>query len=199
MTESSASPTEPVPPRKSTLAWLMMSGFGLGYAPVASGTFGSAGAILVSLVIWAVWPMVFGGAAAESRGAAVPIDVAWAALVLLASAGCVVWGPWAVGYYAARARKQGDPGHVVLDEFAGQWMALVGLPLPLLHEQFLSVAAIFATQFFLFRVFDVLKPPPARQLERLPAGWGILMDDLGAGVYANIVGQILFRCVFVMN
>lgn len=168
---------------------LMMSGFGLGYAPVASGTFGSAGAIAISLIVWAAWP---------ARGN-VPIDVGWVILILLASAGCVAWGPWAVGYYAKRARKMGDPGHVVIDEFAGQWLSLVAMPLPMAYDSFISVAAIFATQFFLFRVFDVIKPPPARQLERLPAGWGILMDDLGAAVFANLIGQVLFRFVFVLG
>jgi phosphatidylglycerophosphatase A len=57
-------------------------------------------------------------------------------------------------------------------------------------------AAVLAVQFFLFRLFDVVKPPPARQLERLPAGWGILLDDLAAGIYANIVGQVVFRYCF---
>jgi phosphatidylglycerophosphatase A len=168
---------------------LMMSGFGLGYAPMASGTFGSAGAICISLAAWALWP----------AGSDVPISIGWAVLVALSSVGCVVWGPWAVGYYEKRARKMGDPGHVVLDEFAGQWLALVALPLPLAYDQFVPVAAIFATQFFLFRIFDVVKPPPARQLEKLPAGWGILMDDLGAAVYANLLGQVLFRFVFVLT
>jgi phosphatidylglycerophosphatase A len=167
----------------------MMSGLGLGYAPIASGTFGSAGAICISLMVWAAWP----------AAGPIPIDVAWIALIGLSSLGCVVWGPWAVGYYAKRARKAGDPGHVVLDEFAGQWVALVAMPLPLAHDQFVPVMAIFATQFFLFRVFDVIKPPPARQLEKLPAGWGILMDDIGAAVYANLIGQVLFRVVFVLN
>lgn len=189
MTEPNGIPTEPVPPQKSTVARLMMSGFGLGYAPIASGTFGSAGAICISLIVWAAWP----------AGATLPIDVVWVALVLASSIGCVAWGPWAVGYYAAKARKTGDPGHVVLDEFAGQWVALIGLPLPLLHEQVVPAAAIFATQFFLFRVFDVIKPPPARQLEKLPAGWGILMDDIGAAIYANLIGQVLFRYVFVLT
>jgi len=47
--------------------------------------------------------------------------------------------------------------------------------------------------FLAFRIFDITKPPPARQLERLPAGWGILLDDLAAAVYANLLCQIIFR------
>ena len=52
---------------------------------------------------------------------------------------------------------------------------------------------VLSVAFTFFRLFDILKPPPVRQLERLPHGWGILMDDLAAGVYANILGQILIR------
>lgn len=166
-----------------------MSGFGLGYAPVASGTFGSAGALCISVIVWAAWP-------AE---AVVSIDAAWVALFALSSIGCVVWGPWAVGYYAKRARKAGDPGHVVLDEFAGQWVALIAIPLPIGYDQVVGVMAVFATQFFFFRLFDVIKPPPARQFEKLPAGWGILMDDIAAAVYANLIGQVLFRVIFVLH
>lgn len=163
---------------------LAMSGFGLGYAPVASGTFGSAGAAAIAAIIWAVSVYLV----------AIPLNVAWVVLTAIASAACVYWGPWAVEYYSARARKAGDPGHVVIDEFAGQWIALLAMPFPGAGG-WLTAAAILALQFFLFRVFDVVKPPPARQLEKLPAGWGILMDDLAAGVYANLVGQVLVRWV----
>ena len=52
-----------------------------------------------------------------------------------------------------------------------------------------------AAAFLAFRIFDITKPPPARQLERLPAGWGILLDDLAAAVYANLVCQVLLRWV----
>ncbi len=55
------------------------------------------------------------------------------------------------------------------------------------------MAGVLVGQFLLFRVFDVVKPPPARQAEALPAGWGILTDDLIAGVYANLVGQVIWR------
>jgi len=71
-------------------------------------------------------------------------------------------------------------------------VALLFLPLAI-ATGFWRFLALVAIQFFLFRVFDVVKPPPARQLEALPAGWGVLLDDLAAGVYANIVGQILWR------
>jgi len=164
---------------------LAMTGFGLGYSPIASGTAGSAGAVFVALLIW--WLHHVCGASP------IWLDAAWVLLSLLACVGCVKWGRWAVGYFSAKAVKIGDPGQVVLDELAGQWLALVALPMP----TFERAVAVMALQFFLFRLFDVIKIPPARQFEKLPAGWGILTDDLAAAVYANIAGQIVFR-IFVV-
>jgi phosphatidylglycerophosphatase A len=63
--------------------------------------------------------------------------------------------------------------------------------LPTSHGLPLTLLLAFAA----FRLFDVTKPPPARQLEHLPAGWGILMDDLAAAVYANLLCQIILRLV----
>ena len=162
---------------------LWMTGWGLGYAPVASGTFGSAGAIAIALGVWAAWRQV--------GGPPVALDVLWLCLAVLATAGCGLWGDWAIGYFAGRSRKAGDPGQVVLDEWAGQWVALIALPMATAPPA--RVLAVLAVQFFLFRLFDVLKPPPARRLEKLPGGWGIALDDVAAGVYANLVGQVVFR------
>ncbi len=164
-----------------TLRRLAMTAGGLGLAPFASGTFGSAGACVIALAAWA----------ALGAGDASPavLAVTWVVLTILASAGCVHWGPWAIEYFANRSRKPGDPGPVVIDECAGQWVALMGLPM----TSWFQALVVLAAQFFFFRLFDVIKPPPARQLERLPAGWGILMDDLAAAVYANLAGQVLLR------
>jgi phosphatidylglycerophosphatase A len=98
--------------------------------------------------------------------------------------------PWQVGALAALflagtaaatrvARRMGahDPGIVVVDEVVGMWASLLFLP-------FTPLTA--ALGFVLFRVLDVFKPYPARDLEALPGGWGIMSDDLMAGVYANL-------------
>jgi phosphatidylglycerophosphatase A len=82
----------------------------------------------------------------------------------------------------ARESGNGDPGFVVIDEVAGQWIALLGSPVDWRH-------ALIA--LILFRLFDITKPPPARQLERLPAGWGIVFDDVAAGLYAWGVASLL--------
>lgn len=84
----------------------------------------------------------------------------------------------------ARASNKKDPQNVVIDEVAGQWISLLFAPVT-------WKAIVFG--FILFRVFDILKPPPVRQLERLPEGTGIVVDDLAAGVYGLIVMQLLIR------
>jgi len=156
-----------------------MTGLGLGYAPVASGTFGSAGAVAIALLCW----IILAGMDMVSP----TFSIIMVVFTLLSTLGCGYWGNWAIQNFAAK--KAGDPGMVVLDEYAGQWIALVALPM----VGWQQVLVIFAVQFFLFRLFDVFKPPPANWLEKLPAGWGIVADDLAAGIYANIVGQIIFR------
>jgi phosphatidylglycerophosphatase A len=75
-----------------------------------------------------------------------------------------------------------DPGHVVIDEVCGQWIALVHARVDMAHV----VAA-----FLLFRIFDIFKPWPVRRFENLPKGWGIMLDDVAAGVYALLLMQAL--------
>src|SRR6266496_2939404 len=84
----------------------------------------------------------------------------------------------------ARASGLKDPQSVVIDEVAGQWVTLLFAPV---SWKTLSVA------FILFRAFDILKPPPVRQLERLPEGTGIVIDDVAAGVYALLVTQLIIH------
>lgn len=94
----------------------------------------------------------------------------------------------AVGIRAATLEARGcgkkDPQHVVIDEVAGQLVTLIACPIlwkPLLAG------------FILFRAFDIVKPPPIRSLEKLPEGTGIVVDDLGAGVYGLVVLQLLLH------
>ena len=87
----------------------------------------------------------------------------------------------AAGSRVARRSGIEDPGIVVIDEVAGMWVSLLFLPLT-------PVTAVAG--FFLFRVLDVVKPSPCRELEHLPGGWGIMCDDLMAGIYANVLLRI---------
>jgi len=74
---------------------------------------------------------------------------------------------------------------VVIDEVAGQLIALIGAPAEPLNWKYVAASLL------LFRLFDIFKPPPVRQLEALPSGTGIMMDDVAAGVYALILVQLL--------
>jgi len=85
---------------------------------------------------------------------------------------------------AARASGTKDPQFVVIDEVAGQLIALIAVPLGW---------KTFLTGFILFRVFDIIKPPPVRQLERLPEGTGIVLDDVAAGIFALLGMHLLLH------
>lgn len=89
-------------------------------------------------------------------------------------------GVWAAGKHAARLGKK-DPRPIVIDEVCGQWISLLAVP---------PSWGFLAAGFFLFRAFDVVKPFPIRRLEALPKGWGIMADDVLAGLYAAAVIQI---------
>lgn len=79
-----------------------------------------------------------------------------------------------------------DPPIVVIDEVVGMWITLLFLPKSII----LSVGG-----FLLFRIFDIIKPPPARNLESLKKGWGIMLDDVMAGIYGNLVLQVLVKFI----
>lgn len=139
------------------LALLIATGAYCGYAPLVPGTVGAAVGLGLHL-------------AARRAG--------WSPSGLLAvGAGLLVVGTWAATV-AARRLGQLDPRVVVIDEVLGMWATLAGLS---------PGWSGLAVGFVLFRLFDVLKPYPAGRLEQLPGGWGIVADDLVAGLYAQLV------------
>ena len=140
------------------------TGAGSGYAPMASGTFGS----MVGLLVWL---------ALVGQGL-------W--VYLLALAAVVAIGTWAAGR-AQEIFKRHDDGRITIDEVAGMLVSLLWLP---------ARIEVVVVAFLLFRIFDIWKPPPAHAAERLPGGVGVMADDLVAGVYANLIGQVLWRVVF---
>jgi phosphatidylglycerophosphatase A len=97
-----------------------------------------------------------------------------------ASAVLFVMGSLAAGRVAHLVGLK-DPGIVVVDEVVGQWVTLTALP-------FTPLTAVLG--FLLFRAMDILKPWPARDLERVPGGWGIMADDVAAGVYAHLLLRV---------
>jgi phosphatidylglycerophosphatase A len=98
----------------------------------------------------------------------------------------VLGAAFAIGVYTAdkAAPEWGkDPGQVVVDEGVGFLFTVALLPVG---------AQTAIVGFFVFRALDIVKPPPARQLEALPGGWGIVVDDVIAGLYGNLVIRSLF-------
>ena len=153
-------------PRSPFWATQVATLFGVGRLQPGPGTWGSvATVILWALVIWRIPP--------ESR--------MWATIAA-AAAVTLIGIPAATRVVRASGTK--DPQIVVIDEVAGQLVALIAVPL---------AWKTFLAGLILFRVFDILKPPPVRQLERLPEGIGIVVDDLAAGLYALGVMHLLLH------
>lgn len=146
--------------------------FGIGRLRPAPGSWGSAATVL----LWAVI------AHFTHPSLHTPLIIALAAFVTL------------IGIPAAtrvsRAIGNKDPQMVVIDEVAGQLITLIAAPLGW---------KTFLTAFILFRAFDIVKPPPVRQLESLPEGTGIVLDDVAAGIYALVVMQILLRIFHLLT
>jgi len=151
--------------------------FGLGWLPVAPGTWGSLPpAIAFGLLMYSGVPSVI-------------TVVVMAVMAVAGSMSCLCCASAAV---AAVGKK--DPGEVVMDEFAAQ--ALTFLAMPLLLPRPLSGGECFLVAllgFLLFRAFDILKPWPIRRLERLPGSLGILADDLAAGVVSAMILYVGMR------
>ena len=146
----------------------LVSAGGLGYLPIAPGTWGSlAGVGIFLLAGLSGWPFL---TALICLGG-----------VVVFSALTVGLGDWAYCHYGSK-----DPSPVVIDEVAGYLVAVLFLPIDGANLYYSAGCA-----FFVFRIFDIIKPTPARQFERFRGGWGILADDLMAGVYANLLCQCI--------
>jgi len=141
------------------LANLISTWFGAGYSPKAPGTAGSIAALAIGILLHQY--AAFGQLQFAILAAVTFFPAVWAAGVTAAAAGIE------------------DPHFVVVDEVIGTWIALAGA----VAYNWKSYLAALA----LFRLFDIWKPPPVRQLEALPGGWGINLDDVMAGVCAALV------------
>jgi phosphatidylglycerophosphatase A len=157
---------------------LIITGGYTGLLPVAPGTWGSlvvAGLFFVAALSCSAWPLCVNAVLLVVAG--------------LASIACVGLGGW-----TERTFGRKDPGACVIDEWAGQAVTYLLVPtfLPgLATWQAVMISA--GVGFAAFRLFDIVKPSPVRRLERLSAGWGVLADDLAAGVYANVLTQLVLR------
>ncbi len=154
---------EPPATSKSHVSWLIATFFSIGKMYPGPGTWASG----VTVLLW--W------------FAAHLIPPGWelaTAIVISLAVTLIGIRPSTV---VARESGRKDPGFVVIDEVAGQMIALIGSPLGWKY---------LIAGFILFRSFDIVKPFPLRRLEKLPEGTGIMMDDVGAGLYALVLLQL---------
>jgi len=179
---------QPPSPRAPRWAWAVATGFGSGRLRPAPGTWGSGAAMLA-------WVLLSHLAALVPRWA----GELWFALLPLA----MTWTAVKASDLVVLETGHKDPGYIVADEFAGQWFALWALrwellaALPRLHDygQWKLALALYALPFLLFRILDIWKPWPARQIQALPGGTGIVADDVVAGLYAIPLALLLLPVV----
>ena len=166
MSESVASQQPAAGTRKTFWAWTVATFFGAGLGKPGPGTWGSVAAVL----LWAAaaWGLHLG-----PHGLLIFLAIGIALSVGLGVPAATI---------AARESGRHDPGFVVIDEVAGQWITLLFCPVDWRH----GIIALI-----LFRLFDITKPFPVRRLESLPEGWGVVFDDVAAGLYALGVATLL--------
>jgi phosphatidylglycerophosphatase A len=166
MALSEAAPSPATPGPAPIWATLTATFFGIGRIKPGPGTWGS----IATVLLWA---------AATSQ---IPLAQRTWATIVAAAVVTLVGIPAATR--VARASGGKDPQFVVIDEVAGQLVALISVPLGW---------KTFLAGLILFRTFDILKPFPIRRLEHLPEGTGIVVDDLGAGIYALVIMHLLLH------
>jgi phosphatidylglycerophosphatase A len=155
-------------PQRTTWAWTLATWFGAGLLKPGPGTYGSVAAML----LWMAAAHLFH-----------PSHAALAVATTVAALAATLTGIPASTIVARESGRE-DPGFVVIDEVAGQWIALIALRPDWQH----AVLALV-----LFRLFDIWKPWPIRRLEQLPEGTGIMLDDVAAGILALAIALLISR------
>ena len=161
--------------------------FGLGLLRPAPGTWGSlppvalAGAMLAA----GLRPATDAGPAHWQLGPWIAFHAVLLGVFVVFSLACAAQGDWAEARFGRK-----DPGSVVADETAGQCLPLMFLPASALATPALAAFTLLLA-FLAFRLLDIVKPPPAREVQRVPGGWGIVLDDMVAGLYALAFVQVM--------
>lgn len=151
---------------KNRIAIIIATFFYVGRIPLAPGTWGTVAAIPLYYLI-------------SISGIPYYFYILLTLIFILVSV-------WAAGV-TEKVYRMTDPGFIVADEVCGYLVTMILVP-PTVKNIILG--------FVLFRIFDIIKPPPSRQMERLQGGWGVVMDDVLAGVYACIILHVLTRFWF---
>jgi phosphatidylglycerophosphatase A len=163
---------------------------GVGYLPLAPGTWGSLVGLGIYLLIQAfTFRFVNQFFAPDSFARFQPLPIIWG-IELAVITVVILGGIWAASRTEKLAGRK-DPGKVVIDEVAGQLIALLPI-VPRLDPGWISIIIAFV----LFRFFDIVKPYPARRLEGLESGLGIMSDDVVAGAYAAVGTAVIIAITF---
>jgi phosphatidylglycerophosphatase A len=151
---------------KVKIAEFLASGFYVGKIPFAPGTVGTLVAIPIMFLYW-------------QKGVGAQFLITLSVFFIGLWASTVV-----VGDTNGREKNEIDPDFVVIDEIAGYMVSMIAVPFEPLY---------LAIAFVLFRIYDIVKPPPVKWFESLPSGLGIMADDIAAGVYVLIIMHILIH------
>ena len=150
---------------KKSVTLALATGFGLGLAPIASGTFGSLPGVLIAAAMSGLHPALQACAAAVLAAAAVPVCGA-----------------------AEKVFGKKDDGRIVADEYLTFSICLIGIP-------WTVAPWFLAPAFVVCRIMDIVKIPPARQSQRIPGGLGIVLDDVLSSLYALAINHLLWRAL----
>jgi len=148
---------------KVMLAYMLATGLYVGKLPKAPGTLGTLVALIPIFIYW------------NKGGEYILINQIFITLAVFFT------GIWA-STVIVETFKEKDPEYIVIDEIAGYMVAMIGFPLNF---------KIMLLAFVIFRIFDIFKPPPIKQVEKLPSGLGIMLDDVVAGAYTWLVMYVL--------
>lgn len=195
--------SETTGPKAPRWAWWVATGFGSGFLKPAPGTWGSLAALIPWALLQAALNRLLPLPDPESASSIsiwfLPVRQGIYLLLLIGLVGLAIRASDRV---AAETGSK-DPSFIVADEWAGMWIALwplQGWAMPAdRHALLMSVLAV-GTSFLLFRLFDIWKPWPARQIQVLPGGEGIVADDVVAGLYAALLLQgALYALIFAWS
>jgi phosphatidylglycerophosphatase A len=172
---------------------LALATWGVGYMPIAPGTFGSAVGVGLYLLLRLVTIRIVYLFAPDYHLTYEAVESFRVTLMLVAIICITAAGIWA----ATRAEKlfgRKDPGRVIVDEIAGQLITFLFIPLAVGLKWWMLVLGLF-----LFRLFDIWKPYPIRRLEALESGLGIMADDVLAGIYAAVTLTLLLTSIYYVK
>jgi phosphatidylglycerophosphatase A len=183
-----AAPTKQLGPRKRRTPGdylaLAIATCGVGYLPFAPGTLGALVGAGLYVTLWTWMNQIFESRSIRIGGNLLNFYTPEITFMFVIILGVTMLGIWAASR-TERVIQKKDPSIVVIDEVAGQMIALLSWPF-LAHSGWTLISA-----FLLFRLFDIWKPYPIRRLEGLESGLGIMADDVLAGVYALIANSLL--------